>query len=346
MKVSIKKISEVTGFSPATVSNALNNKKGVNKDTAAQVLIVAKELGYIEENQITKIKFVIYKKNGSIIDDTPFFTLMIDGVEKECRTCGFEMIIFNIDQRDPEYEERVRWLLNDKSSAIILLGTELSMEDLEIFRGAKCPFLLLDYWASDMSFNGVFINNEDSARMAVEYLIGKGHKKIGYIRGNFRIKAFRSRASGYQIGMNHANLPIDKKYTVTLSTTMDGAYRDMLQYLATKPELPTAYFADNDMIALGAMKAMTESGIRIPEDVSIIGFDDLPFCEIASPRLTTIRVSKQEMGQVAVRRMKEIITNNEKSKLKIQVCTQFIERDSVKDMNSKMIFTQKPLKKV
>ena len=333
MKVSIKKISEVTGFSPATISNALNYKKGVNKDTAARVLKVAKELGYIEENRITKIKFVIYKKRGSIIEDTPFFPLMIDGVEKECRACGFEMTICNLDQRDPEYEEQVRWLVNDKSSAMILLGTELSENDLEVFRGAKCPFLTLDYWSSDMSFNGVLINNADSARMAVDYLISKGHKKIGYLRGSFRIKAFRSRAVGYQVALNKANLPLDKKYTFTLSTNMDGAYKDMLELLKKKPELPTAFFADNDMIALGAMKALTESGIRIPEDVSIIGFDDLPYSEISSPRLTTIHVSKQEMGQEAVRRMKGLILAEGAAKLKIQVCTEFIERDSVRDIN-------------
>jgi len=333
MKVSIKKISEVTGFSPATVSNALNYKKGVNKDTSALVLKVAKELGYIEENRITKIKFVIYKKRGSIIEDTPFFPLMIDGVEKECRACGYEMSLYNLDQRDADYEEQVRWLINDKSAGVILLGTELAEEDLEIYRAAKCPFLILDYWSSDMSFNGVLINNADSARMAIEYLVDKGHKKIGYLRGNFRIKAFRSRAVGFQVGMNKANLSLERKYTITLSTNMDGAYKDMLEYLSKESDLPTAFFADNDMIALGAMKAMSEKGIRIPDDISIIGFDDLPFCEIASPRLTTIRVSKQEMGQVAVKRMKELITTGGESKLKIQVCTQFVERDSVKDLN-------------
>lgn len=332
MKVSIKKISEITGFSPATVSNALNYKKGVNKDTAAQVFKIARELGYIEESRITKIKFVTYKKRGSIMEDTPFFSLLMDGVEKECRACGLEMSLHTLDQREDDYEEQVRRLIHDRTAGIILLGTELAEEDLEIYRTAECPFITLDYWSSDMSFSGVLINNVDSARMAVEYLVNKGHKKIGYLRGNFRIKAFRSRAVGYQVGMNKANLPVEKKYTITLSANMDGAYRDMLEYLSKQRELPTAFFADNDVIALGAMKALNEKGIRIPEDVSMIGFDDLPFCEISSPRLTTIRVSKQEMGQIAVRRMKELIVSGGGAKQKIQVCTQFMERDSVRDL--------------
>ncbi len=331
MKISVKAISEATGFSTATVSNALNHKKGVNKDTSATIFRVAKELGYVEDVQIKRIKFVIFKADGSIIDDTPFFSLMIDGVEKECRNCGLDLMICNLDKRSLDFEEQVQELIHNPSCAVILLGTELAEEDLLPFKEADCPFLILDYWSSDMSFNGILINNSDSARMAVEYLIKKGHREIGYLNGSFRIKAFRSRSVGYQVALEKAGIEYNPAFNVTLSTTMDGAYRNMKDYLAKDPKLPTAYFADNDMIALGAMKAMTECGIKIPQDVSIIGFDDLPFCEISYPRLTTIRVSKQEMGQLAVKRMTEIMKNADGSNLKIQVCTQFVERDSVRE---------------
>ncbi|MCC8067762.1 MAG: LacI family DNA-binding transcriptional regulator [Clostridiales bacterium] len=331
MKVSIKQISEYTGFSPATVSNALNYKKGVNRNTSEQIFRAARELGYLEENRITKVKFVKYKKNGLIVDGTPFFTLMIEGAMDECRKHGLEMVVSTLDARDPNYDEQVRWLINDKSAAVILLGTELMEEDLDIFRGAVCPFLLLDNWCTDMGFDAVLINNSDSARIATQYLIGKGHKEIGYLMGSFRINAFRSRAMGYQMALNRAGLPVDKKYTVTLLPTMDGSYKDMKKYLGKKPQLPTAFFADNDMVALGAMKAFTEAGIRIPDEVSIIGFDDLTFSAISSPGLTTLRVSQQNMGRVAVQRLL-MLMNGETTHLKIQVCTEFIERESVKNL--------------
>lgn len=329
MKVNIKQISERTGFSPATISNALNHKKGVNRETSAMIFQIAREMGYLEENRITKIKFVIFKRNGLIIDDTPFFQLMIDGVENECRNCGYELIISTLNRNVPDYEEQVWWLLQDKDSAVILLGTELMEDDLKPFYGVNCPFLLLDNWSDDMAFNGVLINNADSARCATEYLIRKGHRDIGYLRGNFRIKAFRSRAVGYQVALNKAGIDVNKGFTITLRTTMDGAYYAMKQYLEHKPKLPSAFFADNDMIALGAMKALVEFGLRVPEDVSLMGFDDLPFSSISAPGLTTLRVSKREMGQAAVRRIKEIIENRDDSKLKIQVCTEFVERSSV-----------------
>ena len=334
MKVSIRQISEVTGFSPATVSNALNNKRGVNRNTAAEVFRVAKELGYIPENKITKIRLVIYKRSGGIIDDTPFFKLLIDGVESECKRLGYEMILCNLNRRSDDYEKQVKWLISDTSAGIILLGTEITESDLEIYKKAKCPFLIFDCFDPSMSLDSVLINNTDSARIATEYLISKGHKKIGYLRGDFRIKAFRSRWTGFGQTLESHRLKVNGDYIFTLSTTMEGAYKSMLSILERRPELPTAFFADNDMIALGAMKALQENGYRIPEDISIIGFDDLPFCEIASPRLTTIRVSKQEMGEIAVRRMHEIIQHPNGVKVKIEVCTTFVERDSMRDLRS------------
>lgn len=332
MKVSIKDISKSTGFSPATISNALNHKRGVSEETAAEVFRVAREMGYISESKVRRVKLVIFKRNGLIIDDTPFFSLMIDGIEKECRAAGMEMVLCYLNKEDDNYEEQAEWNIHDNATAVILLGTELMEDDVELYKSATCPFLMLDYWAWDMSFNGVLINNADSARMAVEYLIKKGHKEIGYLKGSFRIKAFRSREVGYGTAMKKSGYQVKPEYTVELSTTMNGSYMDMKAYLEKKPKLPTAFFADNDMIALGAMKALQEMHYRIPEDISIIGFDDLPFSEISNPPLTTLRVPKQEMGRLAIKKLLEVMEENIKIKTKTQVCTLFVERESVKDL--------------
>lgn len=332
MKVSVKKISEVTGFSPATVSNALNYKKGVNAETSAKIFKAAQDLGYYEENRIRKVKFVMFKRDGSIVEDSPFFIQMISGVEQECRACGMEMQLCNLDKRDPAYKEQAKWIMNDKASAVILLGTEMMDADIDLIRGMTCPFVVIDYWKEDMSFDAMLINNADSARLATEYLISNGHKEIGYLQGKFRIKPFRSRSAGYQTALQKAGIPLNKEYIYTMSTTMDGAYEDMKRYLSRKCKLPTAFFADNDMIALGAMKAMVEFGLRIPEDISIVGFDDLTFSSISYPPLTTLRVPKQEMGRAVVRRLRDMLKDNDGTKIKMQMCTQFIERRSVRKL--------------
>ena len=130
MKVSVRKISEITGFSPATVSNALNYKKGVNAETSAKIFKVAQDLGYFEENHIRKIKFVMFKRDGAVVEDSPFFIQLISGVEQECRACGMEMQMCNLDKRDPGYQEQAKWIMNDKASAVILLGTEMVVRTL------------------------------------------------------------------------------------------------------------------------------------------------------------------------------------------------------------------------
>ena len=334
MKPGIKQISTITGFSAATVSNALNQKRGVSRSTSDEIFRVAREIGYLNSNTVRKIKLVIYKKNGLIIDDTPFFTLLINGIEQECRASGYEMLISNLDSRDPDYRDQAKQMIIEPDTAIILLGTELSPEELGIFKNAQCPLLLLDYWSFDMSFNAVVINNEDSVKMAVNHLYSRGHTKIGHLGGKFKILGFKQRESGFYSAMREIGTEVNPKYTIELGTTMNGAYSDMLDYLQKDPDLPTAFFADNDMIALGAMKALLEKGYRIPEDISIIGFDDLPFCEISTPRLTSLRVPKQEMGRLSVRKIIDMMEKNENVRTKIQVCTEFIERDSVRDIKA------------
>lgn len=329
MKVSMKTISEATGFSTATVSNALNHKQGVNAQTAEKVFEAARRLGYFTENKVSKIKFVIYKKNGLIVEDTPFFQIMTAGAEAECRSHGMEMVLCNLDRRDLNFAEQLRWIQNDKSAAVILLGTEMMDEDTDLIRGLSVPFIVIDYWNADMSYNSLLINNVDAARLATEYLIHKGHREIGYLRGDYRICPFLNRASGYRSALRRANIPLREEYIFTLQPTIDGARTDMKRHLAAGRKLPTAFFADNDMIALGAMKAMTDHGIRIPEDVSIIGFDDLPFSSVSAPPLTTLRVPKQEMGRAAVRRIMELLQTGEDLCIKQQVLTTFIERESV-----------------
>lgn len=332
MKVSIRDISAMTGYSPATVSNALNHKKGVNKETSARIFQVAKEVGYINESSITKIKLVIFHKNGLIVEDTPFFPSLINGFEQECRLFGYEMVIYNVDQREPDYEKQVNNLIREAGSAIVILATEMLDGDLEIYKKASCPIVVLDYWTESMEFNSVLINNADAARMATEYLIRKGHKEIGYIRGNYRIKGFRSRFAGFQIALRKHGIAFKEDYIYTVKPTLNGAYQDMLAHLRKNPKLPTAIFAENDLMALGVMKAFQEQGYRIPDDISIVGFDDLPFSEISSPRLSTVKVPNTEMGKIAVRRLVELIEKRDSIVTKTQICTRFIERDTVKDL--------------
>lgn len=333
MKVSIRDLSKMTGFSPATISNALNHKKGVNRETAEEIFRVARETGYLSTNAVTKIKLLLFKKNGLIIEDTPFFQSLIEGFEEECHRLGYEMVIARADQRDADYEHQVQEHLREQGVAVVVLATEMMDGDLEPYRNAPCPLVILDHWSESMEFNSVLINNADAARMITEHILDNGHTEIGYLRGSFRIKGFRSRFVGFQTALKKRRIPYKEEYTITLGTSLNGAYQDMLQYLRKGNRLPTAFFADNDMIALGAMKALQEMGYRVPEDISLVGFDDLPFSAISSPALTTLRVPNKEMGKMAVRRLAELVEGiGVDAVTKTQVCPFIVYRNTVKKM--------------
>lgn len=332
MKVSMKQISKISGFSPATVSNVLNNKKGVNKETAKLILKIAEEAGYTGKNHINNIKLVLYKKSGTVVSDTPFFSSLIKGVERESQSRGYETAICNLEKGSPDFNVRLEQVLNDRNTGILLLATELYENDVKVFRKAAAPVVILDSWFEALNFDTVLINNTDSVCNAVDYLIRKGHRKIGLLSSSVPIKNFYYREVGYQRAHQHNGMRVNSAFTVKLRPTIDGAYNDMVQYLKASPSLPTAYFADNDIIAFGAMKALNECGIRIPQDVSIVGFDDMPFCFVTNPPLTTIRVFKEEMGREAVRRLLYKLDNKEKVHFKIQVCTELVERESVLEL--------------
>lgn len=334
MKVSIKQISQVTGFSPATVSNALNRKKGVNAETSKKIFKAAEELGYQAEKTATKIRFVTYRKNGRIIDDSLIFPAMIEGVERQAKALGYETTFSHLNCEDSNFEERLKEVTDDVNSLVILLGTEMLEEDYSPFMNYKGYIIVLDGWCEEMVFDAVLINNTDAACNAVEYLVEKGHRKIGYLRGDYRIKAFQYREYGYYRTLGKYSCREKPEYIVTLGTQIETAYEDMKHYLEKEPELPTAFFADNDVIALGAIRALEERGIKIPEQVSVVGFDDIRFGAVSMPGLTTIHVYKQEMGEVAVRRaLDHIKYSGRQVKMKIQVGTEFLERGSVRDIN-------------
>jgi len=328
VKMNLKKISELTGFSLATVSNALNNKKGVNRETAEQILKVAQEYGYVAENKIRRIKLVTYRDSGEVFSDSPFFAVLMESVENESRKSGYETTIFNLYRRRADYEDRVQELLSDTTAAILLVGTELGEADAAVFQKAAVPIVLLDCWFEKLSFNAVLMNNQDSVCQAVDYLVGLGHRKIGYFKGSVRIKNFEYREQGYRKALQNNHIALEEKYIFEVPPALDATFEAFDRILQNNHDMPTAFFADNDMIALGAMKALQKNGYRIPEDISIIGFDDINFCSVFTPALTTVRVFKKELGQLAVRRLLRLIKTDSKIRTKTEICNELIERGS------------------
>ena len=167
MKINIKKLSELSGFSAATVSNALNGKRGVNHETAQQILALAREYGYVPASRIQSIRLVTYRDSGEVFSDAPFLSDLIESIENESRRNGYETKLVNLYRREADYEQQVEDLLGDTSSAILLVGTELSEEDAKAFLNAQVPLVLLDCAFENLPFQCVLMENENAVAEAV-----------------------------------------------------------------------------------------------------------------------------------------------------------------------------------
>lgn len=332
-KASVREISRITGFSPATVSNALNRKRSVSEETAKIILECAQSLGYQQASQLESIQFVLARKTGAIFDESTFHPAVIEGVERQARRHGMSTSFVSLDFSDLDaVRPQVEGLISDPSAAIVLMGTELGEEDFALFANTAAHLIVLDGWSDRQYFDAVIIDNNDSALRAVDYLIEKGHRKIGYLAGQLRICNFKDRERGYRQALEDAGIESNPAWRVVLGTTLETAYEDMGAWLDGTPrdELPTAFFADNDVLAVGAMRALSEHGIDVPNDVSIIGFDDLSVGAFSNPPLTTVHVPKHEVGEIAVRRLVGNIRNPKSYTCKTAVSTYFVERQSVR----------------
>ncbi len=329
MKVNIKKISELSGFSVATVSNALSNKRGVNKDTAERIIKIARECGYIKEEKIKRIKLVTYRDSGAVFTESPFFSRLLDSIEAESRRLGYDVSIVNLYRRHTDYEESVRELLNDTMSAFLLVGTEMNEEDAKVFADGSMPLVMVDNYFEDLCFDTVLMDNEDSVVKAVNFLIENGHRDIGYLQGDTRIRNFVSRGRGYRRALLDNGITPDDDWVFSVNPSVMGAFDGINRYIEAGRKMPTAFFADNDMIALGAMQALQKNGFSIPEDISIIGFDDITLGEAFSPGLTTVSVDIPAMGRLAVRRLVEQIQNRDDAHSCTRLYNNLVVRGSV-----------------
>lgn len=334
MSVHAKEIAKKLNLSPATVSLVLRGKPGISAKTRERVLRAAEEMGYQKRDGDTpgkrqSIRLVLYKRHGAVVGDTAFFSRLIESIDMEAKRRGYDLLITHF-YANQDTEEQLHFLLDSSCAGIILLATEMHTADLAPFKKLSLPLVIMDRYFPDEDFDCVVINNVYGAKHAVQYLIEQGHSEIGYLSSSVTIRNFYERQSGYLRGIK--TIPVinnSRHHIVKVSPTADGAFHDMQAYLAAGPQLPTAFFADNDLIAISCMRALRAAGYLIPEDVSIIGFDGISTGELLDPPLTTMNVLKEQLGVAAVTRLDERIRGYAKGVIKIEVATELIERKSV-----------------
>ncbi|MCD8231151.1 MAG: LacI family DNA-binding transcriptional regulator [Clostridiales bacterium] len=336
MSISAKELAAILGVSPATISMVFNNKPGISEATREMVYNAAAQYGYVnkkaEKNTADApvIQFVTYKKHEQIIANTPFFSELTEGITQESslQHCALHMSYIH---EPGNIGEQIEALKSINCIGILLLATEMAPSDFNWFRDFPVPIVVLDCYYDSIDFDCVLINNTQGAYQATNYLIRCGHTRIGHLHSNVICGNFNERATGFRDALFAHDLPVADAITHKLSPTSQRGFQDMMQILEEEPELAEAYFADNDIIAAAAMKAFQAHGYRIPEDISIIGFDDMPLCDMMNPALSTMNVPKKELGAMGVRKL---LSRAEKSygfHTKTSLSTSLVVRESVLD---------------
>ena len=331
MAVYAKDIAAKLGLSPAAVSLALRGKPGIGQETRERILRTAAEMGYRKRADTGRpsLCLVLYKRHGAVVSDTDFFAALTESITRQARLLGYELLLtFFYGNQDSA--EQLRSLKASPCDGILLLATEMVAADFPPFRSLTVPLVVLDSYFPDEKYDSVLINNVYGAKRAVQYLIAQGHSEIGYLSSKVMIRNFHERQDGWLRGIQ--TIPVangSRHHVVKVSPTADGAFRDMAAYLQLGGKLPTAFFADNDLIAISCARALRAAGYRIPEDVSLIGVDGIAAGELLDPPLTTMRVPTDQLGIAAVNRLVERIRGLAPGLVKIQVAMELLERGSV-----------------
>lgn len=335
MSITAKELAKKLNLSAAAVSMALNNKPGVSTATRQLVLDAAEKNGYdfsrlSEKRSATgSIYFVIYKKHGTVVTDTPFFSQVSEGISLGCKKQNYNLKVNYIYEDEETIQRQIENIQYSDCCGIILLGTEMTPADTAPFLRLPIPMVLLDAYFETVACDSVLINNVQGAYNATRYLIQKCNKQPGYLRSAYDISNFSERASGFYNAIRAGGMSVSKTIVHALTPSMEGAFADMLDIIQNGEELAPCYFADNDLIAVGAMKALKQSGFKIPGDISIVGFDNMPISSVIEPSLTTVHVPKKYMGETAASRLISLIQEPGQPPVKTEISTTLLKRNTV-----------------
>jgi LacI family transcriptional regulator len=326
----IQDVAKRAGVGAITVSRVINNSGYFSQETRDKVEKAISELGYVPNTLARSLRSKKTNTLALILTDitNPFFTTLARGVEDKASEMGYTIIFCNTDESDRKESTYVNILLQKQVDGFLLVPAESKPHIIELIQQRGAPLVVIDRQVPGADVDLVRCDSEEGACQLTHFLISLGHRHIAILSGRQGISTADDRVSGYRRAMDESGLQVNADYCVRGEFTQDSGYQMAQRAIGLRPR-PTALVAANNFITIGAMKALQEAHLRVPEDIALVGFDDLPPAMVTFPFFTVASQPAYEMGQLATELLLKRLKNREvKRHEEIILPTQIIVRQS------------------
>lgn len=324
-----KQVARLARVSTATVSRVVNNYPHISDSTRRRVIKAMRQLNYQPNRVARRLRLKRTQTIGLIVADitNPYYAAMIQSIDQVAYANEYGMLLSNTNE-DPEKERKyIDLLLNEQVAGIIISPANEDLELPEPSPGNTTAVVAVDRRLNRVPVDTVLVNNEKGAREATEYLIGLGHRRIGLITGPARLTTGRERQAGYVKALLEHGLELDGSLVKIGDFKQVSGYQLAGELLAMAHP-PSAIFATNNLMTLGALNAIHEQGLAIPADISVLGFDDLSWAPSLNPPLTAVAQPTYELGRNAAELLFRRIANGSGTPIEINLSPTLIVRDS------------------
>lgn len=325
MAVTLKDIAKKSGYSVSTVSRVLN-KKGkdhrIKEEASNKIRQIAQDLNYVPNQLARGLRLQKTHAIGLVIPDisNPFFAHVSRVIQIESYKLGYTLMVCNTDENQETEIEQIQLLLSKGVDGFIIMPVGLKSDHIQELIDNRIPLVLLDRCFDSINTNSVLVDNYSGAYKAVEHMIKYGHKRIAIIQGLRNTSTNNMRVKGYTDALKNYDIEIDERFIVGKDYRRENGYIES-KLLLKLSNPPTAIFCTSDLITLGTLDAISEEKIKIPEDISIISFDDIDFAPYLFTPLTAVQQPKQIMGEMAVKLLYDDLRSKgkiEKSRIELE----------------------------
>ncbi len=330
----IRDVAKKAGLSLSTVSLVINKNGYASEETRTKVLRVVKELGYHPSRAARGLATRMSGNIGFIVSDDhfsqaePFYTMIFLGTEFEARDHNYYILLTTVGKTFKEPESVPRFLLERNVDGVIIAG-KINPKLVDYVDRLGLPMMLVDYTLPRKRISSVLIDNRKGAYLAVQHLVSLGHREIGFIGGDIEHPSLAERFLAFKDCLTENG--IAPKQNLIITDEPDSGMNNgssAMRHILERGGKPTAIFAANDAMAIGCMQYVKQQGMNVPDDVAIVGFDDIVSSSHVEPRLTTIKVFKEEMGALAVRSLIASVKSKSRSVVNTYVPVDLVVRES------------------